>query len=99
MDGDYYMNTFLIHKMRSLPIQFPVLAQATAVQKIGPILDFIFSIAKYIGIILVIIGCFQMFLAYKDDNAEAQVRAIKFAVIGAVCMSLKAILTASGFIT
>lgn len=65
---------------------------------LGGIINFICSVARYMGIVIVAAGIFMLIFAYKDDNAEAQSRAVRFAVIGAVMLSLKTILGWTGLI-
>ncbi len=64
----------------------------------GGIVDIIIKMASYIGMILVIGGIFQLILAYKDDNADAQSKAIRYIVVGASLMGLRLFLTMSGII-
>lgn len=64
----------------------------------GGIVDIIIKMASYVGMILVIGGIFQLILAYKDDNADAQSKAIRYIVVGASLMGLRLFLTMSGII-
>lgn len=65
---------------------------------IGGIIGFIIEVAKYMGFVVVASGIFMFVFAYKDDNAEAQSRAARFAVVGAILLSLKPILSLTGLI-
>lgn len=65
---------------------------------IGGIVDFICKVAFYIGAVVLVSGIFMFIFAYKDDNAESQSRAIRFAVIGAVLLGLKQMLNLIGII-
>ena len=66
---------------------------------VGAFADVILEVAKYTGMVILIIGVVNFFLAMKDDNAEAQSRAIRLAVIGACLAGLKALLTTIGIIS
>lgn len=65
---------------------------------VGGIVGFIVDVAKWIGIVVVVSGIFMFIFAYKDDNAESQSRAIRFAVIGALMIGLELILKTAGLI-
>lgn len=67
-------------------------------QVIGGILDVIFKIALYVGIVITVIGVFSFILAFKDDNAEQQSRGIRLAVVGAALMGLKVLVGLTGLI-
>ena len=66
---------------------------------LGGIVEFICNVARYMGIVIVVAGIFMLVFAYKDDNAEAQSRAVRFAVVGAVMLSLKTVLKLTGIIS
>ena len=48
----------------------------------GGIVDIIIKIAMYVGIALAVGGVFSLVLAYKDENAEGQSRAVRIIVVG-----------------
>lgn len=64
----------------------------------GGIIDVIIQIAFYIGAILVVGGVFSLVLAYKDENADAQAKAIRVLVIGGVLLSFRLFLSTAGII-
>ena len=66
---------------------------------VGGILDIIFTIAKYIGIVITCAGVFMFVMAYKDDNAESQARGARMAVVGALLIGLKTLVTLTGLIS
>ena len=66
---------------------------------LGGIVDFICQVGQYVGAVVLVSGIFMFILAYKDDNAESQSRAIRFAIVGAVLMSLKVMLKTVGVIS
>lgn len=68
-------------------------------EMLGGIITFICTVARYMGIVIVAAGIFMLIFAYKDDNAEAQSRAVRFAVIGAIMLSLKTVLKWTGLIS
>lgn len=72
---------------------------ATTESVIGGILDVIFKIALYIGIVLAVIGVVQFILAFKDDNAEQQSRGIRLAVIGTALIGVKVLIQLTGLIS
>lgn len=65
---------------------------------IGGILDVIFKIALYIGIVIAVVGVFSFILAFKDDNAEAQSRGIRLAIVGCALIGLKVLVELTGLI-
>lgn len=67
-------------------------------QVVGGILDVIFEIAMYIGIVLGVIGVFQFIMAMKDDNAEQQTRGIRLAIVGIALIGLRILIKTAGFI-
>lgn len=71
----------------------------TTEEMLGGIIEFICNVARYMGIVVVAAGIFMLIFAYKDDNAEAQSRAVRFAVIGAIMLSLKTVLKLTGLIS
>lgn len=71
----------------------------TTEKMIGGIIEFIIEVARYMGFVVVAAGIFMFVFAYKDDNAEAQSRAARFAVVGAILLSLKTILKLTGLIS
>lgn len=71
---------------------------ATTENVIGGILDVIFKIAFYIGIVLAVIGVVQFILAFKDDNAEQQARGVRLAIIGTALIGIKVLIGLTGLI-
>lgn len=64
----------------------------------GGIVDLLIKIAFYVGAIMAIGGVFSLFLAYKDENADAQSKAIRVIVIGGSLISLRVFLQMAGII-
>lgn len=64
----------------------------------GGIVDLLIKIAFYVGAVMAIGGVFSLFLAYKDENADAQSRAIRVIVIGGSLISLRVFLQMAGII-
>lgn len=62
------------------------------------VLDIIFEVAKYVGIVLAVSGIFQLILAYKDDNADGQSRAVRLVVVALVLLGLKTLVQGTGLI-
>jgi heme A synthase len=49
------------------------------------------SVARYVGILVVVYGIFMVVLGFRDDNAEAISRAISALVVGAVLLGFSAL--------
>jgi len=64
----------------------------------GGVIDLICKIALYVGVIMAAGGVFSLVLAYKDDNADGQSRAIRIVVVGAALIGLKMLLQVVGII-
>lgn len=80
-------------------------AAATTIKKnvdtatvVGGILDVIFDVAMYMGFIIAGAGIFTFIMAFKDDNAESQSRGARLAVVGAILLGLKTIVSLTGLI-
>lgn len=67
-------------------------------QVIGGFVDIVCQLARYVGIVIVVIGVVMFVLAQKDDNAESQSRAVRLAVVGAFLLSLKTVLKLTGLV-
>ncbi|MGN0671728.1 MAG: hypothetical protein ACI4KE_03770 [Anaerovoracaceae bacterium] len=62
------------------------------------VINIIFEVAKYVGIVLAVSGIFQLILAYKDDNADGQSRAVRLVVVALVLLGLKTLVKMTGLI-
>ena len=60
------------------------------------VVNIIFTVARYVGIVLGISGIFQLILAYKDDNADGQSRAVRLVVVALVLIGLKTLVNVTG---
>ncbi len=67
-------------------------------QLVTSIIGIVLTLARYIGIVLIVTGVFQLVMAYKDDNADAKTRGVQLAIVGVILVGLKAILTAAGLV-
>lgn len=65
----------------------------------GNMADIIIKIAFYVGAMVVIGGIFQMVLAYKDDNADGQTRAIRLIVVGVALIGFESLLKLGGIVS
>ena len=65
---------------------------------ITSIIGIVLTLARYIGIVLVVTGVFQLVMAYKDDNADSKTRGIQLAICGVILIGLEAVLTAAGIL-
>lgn len=68
-------------------------------QLLGGIVSIILRIAMYVGIILAVGGVFSLLLAYKDDNSDAQAKAIRVIVVGGALIGMRALLALAGIIS
>ena len=64
----------------------------------GGVVDIIIQIAMYVGIALAVGGVFSLVLAYKDENAEGQSRAVRIIVVGGALIGLRVMLQTAGLI-
>ena len=64
----------------------------------GGVVDIIIQIAMYVGIALAVGGVFSLVLAYKDENAEGQSRAVRIIVVGGALIGLRVLLQTAGLI-
>src|SRR5699024_1343203 len=64
----------------------------------GGVADIIIQIAFYIGAVLIIGGILSLLLAYKDENADAQSRAVRLIVIGGALVGFRPVREMAGFI-
>lgn len=58
----------------------------------------IIKIAFYVGALLTIGGIFSLIVAYKDDNADGQTRAVRLIVVGVILVGFKSMLQLAGII-
>lgn len=65
---------------------------------ITSIIGIVLTLARYIGIVLVVTGVFQLVMAYKDDNADSKTRGVQLAIVGVILIGLKTLLTTAGLI-
>lgn len=65
----------------------------------GNMAEIIIKIAFYAGAIIAIGGIFALILAYKDDNADGQTRAVRLIVVGLLLVGFRAVLTLAGIIS
>lgn len=71
---------------------------ATTETVIGGILDVVFKVAMYMGIVIAVIGVVSFILAFKDDNAESQSRGIRLAIVGTALIGMKTLIKLTGLI-
>lgn len=64
----------------------------------GNMADIIIKIAFYVGALIAIGGIFSLIVAYKDDNADGQTRAVRLIVVGVVLIGFKTILDIAGIV-
>lgn len=67
-------------------------------QLLGGIVSIIIKMALYVGIVLAVGGVFSLVLAYKDDNSDAQAKAVRVIVVGGALIGLRALLGLAGIV-
>lgn len=72
--------------------------KATTASVVGGILDVVFNIALYLGIVIAVIGIVSFIIAFKDDNAESQSRGIRLAIVGTALIGIKVLIKMTGLI-
>lgn len=65
----------------------------------GGIIDQLCNVALYVGIGLVGFGLFQLFMAFKDEDAGSKSRAMMLVGVGIVLIGLKSALDVMGVIS
>lgn len=56
------------------------------------------KIAFYVGALVTVGGAFALVVAYKDDNADGQTRAVRLIVVGVVLVGFEGLLKAAGIL-
>ena len=72
---------------------------ATTASVIGGILDIIFQIAFYLGVVIAVIGVVSFIMSFKDDNAESQSRGIRLALVGTALIGIRLLIKMTGLIS
>lgn len=90
--------TFMCAAMMIPMTTFCTLNTPTAQGVMTGVLNIIFEIAKYVGVVLAVSGIFSLILAYKDDNADGQSRAVRLVVVALVLLGLKPLVAMTGLI-
>lgn len=91
--------------MKFLTQMTPVMLSGTSINTnldlnslFGGIIDIIIQIGMYVGVVLAAGGVFSLVLAYKDENAEGQSRAVRLIVVGGALIGLRVLLKTAGII-
>lgn len=92
--------------MKFLTQMTPVMLSGTSINTnldlnslFGGIIDIIIQIGMYVGVVLAAGGVFSLVLAYKDENAEGQSRAVRLIVVGGALIGLRVLLKTAGIIS
>lgn len=64
----------------------------------GGVMDIIIKIAFYVGVVMVGGGVFNLLVAYKDEDGNAQTKAVRYLVVGGTLIGLPALLKMTGII-
>ena len=64
----------------------------------GNMAEIIVKLAFYVGAMVAIYGVFSMILAYKDDNADGQTRAIRLIIVGVMLIGFETVLKLAGIV-
>lgn len=59
----------------------------------------VIKIAFYVGALLTVGGIFSLIVAYKDDNADGQTRAVRLIVVGVVLVGFETMLKTAGILS
>ena len=65
---------------------------------IGRAIDVVLTLARYVGVILLIFGIYQLYMSFKDDNPDGKVKAITLLVTSIGLITIKSILVGMGII-
>lgn len=65
---------------------------------IGGIMDVVFQVAFYMGLVIAVIGVVSFIMAFKDDNAESQSRGIRLAIVGTALIGIETLVKMTGLI-
>ena len=101
-DTSYRMKCAMIAGIATVMLTTsPTLCASELDKVVSSLLDFIFNLARVVGVIIAVNGVFNWVLANKDENADGQARGIKFVVCGLALVFLKnladPIISAVGF--
>ena len=66
---------------------------------VGGIMDVLITVAKYSGIVMLAIGVIQFLFAYKDENADAQTKAVRLMIVGGCLVGVRVFLQVVGIIS
>lgn len=72
---------------------------ATVDGVLGGVMEIVFKIAFWVGAVLGVSGIFMLILAYKDDNADGQSRAVRLVVVALLLIGLQQLVRLTGLIT
>lgn len=71
----------------------------SADQLVTAIINVVFYISRYVGVIFIVSGVYQLVMAYKDEgNPDGKSRGIHLSIVGIVLIGLKGILQTVGLI-
>ena len=76
----------------------PIKSQIDMDTLFGNMAEIVIKIAFYVGALIAIGGVFSLIVAYKDDNADGQTRAVRLIVVGVVLIGFRTILQIAGII-
>ena len=72
---------------------------ATVEGVLGGVIGIVMKIAFWVGAVLGVSGVFQLILAYKDDNADGQSRAVRLVVVALLLIGLPTFIKMTGLIS
>lgn len=76
-----------------------IAADADIGTMIGKIIDQVLTLARYVGVILLIFGIYQLYMSFKDENPDGKIKAITLLVTSVGLMTIKSIMSAIGVIS
>lgn len=75
------------------------LSGKTTDQLVGSIIGQVLTLARYVGVMLLVFGFYQLYISFKDDNPDGKIKAITICVTAVGLMTIKSILEAVGVIS
>lgn len=63
---------------------------------VGGIIGFILDLARYVGVVLLVYGIYQVYMAFKDDNADSKIKGISFCIMAVGLITIKTIIGPNG---
>lgn len=66
---------------------------------VGKVIEQVLTLARYVGVILLVFGIYQLYMSFKDENPDGKVKAITLLITSVGLMTIKSIMKAIGVIS